>query len=211
VERNGSTVFEETYQYYLSKIRKVDLFGLAGRLGARVEGEALKILLFQEEHSVSHEAILDASGRRAPHDVCVILANYVLLCPDTVPPPGGWSHFRDFRDAGPLTAYFANDVEGAVAKRFSKRRPALEKAGAHLGGEPPGISLSYDLSLTFCALPNIFLLLLFNDADEEFPAQSRLLFHSRTEALLDAECTAMLGRQLVERLRRVEKNSIFGT
>jgi hypothetical protein len=45
--------------------------------------------------------------------------------------------------------------------------------------------------------------MLFNDADEEFPAKCSVLFPVRTEeAYLDAECIAMLGSLLFRRLKR---------
>ena len=51
------------------------------------------------------------------------------------------------------------------------------------------------------ALPRIPLLLLFNDRDEEFPAQCSVLFEKRTEAYLDMECVAMVGMLLCEYLK----------
>ena len=49
------------------------------------------------------------------------------------------------------------------------------------------------------------MLLQFNDKDEEFPAECRLLFEERAEAYLDAECLAMLGRHLCKRLQHVRR------
>ncbi|MGD8762104.1 MAG: DUF3786 domain-containing protein [Desulfobacteraceae bacterium] len=39
-------------------------------------------------------------------------------------------------------------------------------------------------------------MLLFNDKDEEFPAQCSVLFERRTENYLDMECVAMVGMLL---------------
>ena len=44
-------------------------------------------------------------------------------------------------------------------------------------------------------------LLLFNDTDEEFAAQSTVLFERRAEKYLDAECLAMVGMLLYEYLK----------
>ena len=56
--------------------------------------------------------------------------------------------------------------------------------------------------MQFDALSNIPLLLLFNDKDDEFPAQSAVLFEKRAEKLLDMECLAMVGMLFSEYLRK---------
>jgi hypothetical protein len=44
------------------------------------------------------------------------------------------------------------------------------------------------------------LLLLFNDEDEDFPAQCSLLFQRRAEKFLDMECLAIIGWLLADSL-----------
>jgi hypothetical protein len=46
------------------------------------------------------------------------------------------------------------------------------------------------------------LLLLFNDADEGFPAACSVLFERRAGGYLDMECLAMSGMLLAERLKK---------
>jgi hypothetical protein len=72
-----------------------------------------------------------------------------------------------------------------------------------LGGYPPDFEIAYDLFMQFDALPRVPVILLFNDADEEFPAQSSLLFERRAEKYLDPECLAMAGRILFTCLKDV--------
>ena len=49
------------------------------------------------------------------------------------------------------------------------------------------------LSYVFKALPQIPVYLLFNDRDEEFPADATILFERKTGDFLDMECVAMIG------------------
>jgi hypothetical protein len=45
------------------------------------------------------------------------------------------------------------------------------------------------------------MLLLFNDKDDEFPAQCSVLFEKRAEKFLDMECLAMVGMHFFEYLK----------
>ena len=83
---------------------------------------------------------------------------------------------------------------------FTGRPGALHQAAAGLGGQAPTDSFPHDLALAIPALPKVPLLLLFTDADDEFPAACSVLFERRAAAYLDMECLAMLGMQLARRL-----------
>jgi hypothetical protein len=74
-------------------------------------------------------------------------------------------------------------------------------AELEIGGYASAEAFSYDLSRRFDALPKVPLLLLFNDKDDEFPAQCSILFEKRTEKFLDMECLAMVGMLFFEYLK----------
>lgn len=198
---NRADVFEETYRYYLSRLRQLSFDSLADTLGVGLEGGSMKVPFFQNIYRVSEKEIVDQSGKKPPHDICVILSNYILMCPAETPLGGGWAHYRDLKNSGPLTAYFANDVEHAVEKFFSGKPGALKKAADALRGSYPELDVDCDVAVQFYALPRIPVLLLYNDEDEEFPAKCSVLFESGAEHYLDAESLAMLGWQLFNNLR----------
>jgi hypothetical protein len=62
------------------------------------------------------------------------------------------------------------------------------------------LELASDFLSSFIVLPRVPILLLFNEADEDFPAQSSVLFEHRARHYLDMECLAMVGTLLVEHL-----------
>jgi len=204
-----SSVFEKTYKDYLEQVTKIDLRSIQEKLGVKVEGNAVIIPLFGKPTRVSARGIIDQSGQRPSFGICVILCKYLLLCPDSIPKETEWTAYRDFKDAGPLTTYFANDVERSIAARFSGRLRELETAGKALGGCPPEMELSNDLSMRFEALPRVPLLMLYNDADEEFSAQCSVLFQRRAETYLDAECLAMVGRLLFTKLETAAEGMLI--
>jgi len=205
-----SPVFEKTYKDYLEQVTKIDVMSIKEKLGVRVEGNATTIPLFGKPIRVSARGIIDQSGQRPSFDICVILCKYLLLCPDSIPEETEWVAYRDLKDAGPLTVYFANDVERSIAKRFSGRLRELETAGKALGGCPAGMEFSNDLSMRFDALPRVSLLMLYNDADEEFSAQCSVLLARCAERYLDAECLAMVGRLLFTNLETAAGEMLIG-
>jgi hypothetical protein len=105
-----------------------------------------------------------------------------------------------------LTVYFANDVERAISGYFAGRLDDMKQACEALGGYPPDIEVTYDLSMQFDALPQVPVVLLFNDADDEFSAKSSVLFERRAEDYLDPECLAMVGRLLFTCLKKTGNN-----
>jgi hypothetical protein len=193
---NAGSVFEQTYDHYLARISQVDLGLLKERLGVMVDGKEIVVPLFGRPYRVSDRGILDPSDKRPPLDICVILCKYILTCPDESHVGLDWVTYKDFKDSGPLTTYFSHDVEHDLAAAFSGRVGLMALAGERLGGYSPELNLAYDLSVQFDALPRVPVIVLFNDADDEFPAKCTVLFQRRAERYLDAESLAMLGRNL---------------
>jgi hypothetical protein len=198
---NKSSVFEETYSNYLARIVELDFTKIAGRLGAEMSGDELIIPLFGNPHRISNQGLSDLSGNRPDFSVCVVLFKYLLLCPDDDPGEDDWVSFKDFKDAAPFAGAFVNYTEAPLANHFAGGLARLKAAARALNGQPPAADFPYDLCLQFPVLPKVPVLLLFNDADEEFAARCAVLFERRAEKYLDMECLAMVGMQLFERLK----------
>ncbi|MBU1172931.1 MAG: DUF3786 domain-containing protein [Proteobacteria bacterium] len=199
--KTEGTVFERTYKDYLEQLKGLSFESIAQKLGAKIEGQTLKIQLFNMEYAVSSQCIADPWGKKPSYDICVILCKYLLLCPDESPKKYDWVSFRDLKDSGPLINYFTQDVERSIASQFSGKIDDLKKASDLIGAYPSAIDVKYDISLLFNALPKIPVMMLYNDTDDEFSATCSVLFEQRVEAYLDAECIAMLGRHLFNRLK----------
>ena len=203
-----ASVFEETYTNYLSQIAGLDFKKIAAQLGAEMDGDEMMIPFFGEPHRISAAGISDPSGKRPNFSVCVVLFKYLLLCPDNDPVEKDWVSFKDFKDSAPFAGSFVNYTEAPLAKYFSGRVAELEMASRKIKGHPPDATFSYDLCMQFDVLPKIPVLLLFNDADEEFPAQCAMLFERRAEKYLDMECLAMVGMLLFEYLKLASEKPV---
>lgn len=199
------TIFEKNYEKYLVQLKKISFKSIASTIGGKVEDNAIEIPLLGKNYSISFSGITDPSGNKPAYDICVVLSKYLLLCPDTTPKEDEWISFRDFKNSGPLTNYFNNDVERSIASYFKRNLDGLKKSGRSISGYHPNLDVNYDFAMQFDTLPRIPVILLFNDADEEFSAKCFVLFERRAEKYLDAECIAMLGWQLFNHLRKADK------
>lgn len=193
-------VFEKIHQEYLARVAGLDLTGKQHLLGIRVDGQAVFIPFFNDTFTVTPRDISDHKGRRPPHSVCVILCQYLLLSPDRAEDDRQLVTYRDFKDAAPYVQGFDNTAQKPNSKAFAGRIAELEAGCRHSGGTPCDIGISCDLSYMFEALPRVRIYLVFNDADEDFPADCSLLFEKQAAKYLDMECLAMIGMVLAQRL-----------
>jgi hypothetical protein len=195
-------IFQQIYQGYLKQLSQVDLQTIANRTGVEIEANSILVPLFNQLHKISPRGIVDPSGKEPPHAVKVVLCQYLLHAPAVEPEGEDWVSYKDFKDASPFVGGFQNNTEKAIAKDFVGRLEVLRRACVQLGGRDPGLNWGYQLSMKFDPLPRVPILLLFNDADEEFPAQCLLLFERRAEKFLDMESMAILTWLLTDYLNQ---------
>lgn len=195
---------EKTYQAYLARIREIDLSRLSSDLGLIKHQNHHQVNFFRSVFSIRPEGFFSESGKQPPYDICIVLCKYLLMCPQTAPREDNYVAFRDFKASGPLTVYFSTDVEQLICKKFSGRLDRLAAQCRAAGGRPAAIDADYDLIMEFNALPKVPMVLLFNDRDEDFDAQAKVLYEQRAESYLDAECLAILGNLLYQTLSRQE-------
>ena len=191
-----ASVFKETYQNYLDQIGEIDLDSIAEKLGGRVEKDEMVLSFFGQPYRISSRGITDPFGKQPPMGISVVLCKYLLLCPAIPSLDKEWVSYRDFKNTAPLVHSFINHAERPIVQNYSNRLKDLAAACKKLGGKDPGLDLNYQLIMILYPLPKVPLLLLFDDVDEEFPAQCKVLFERRAEHYLDPECLAIIGRLL---------------
>ncbi len=200
-----SPVFEQHYDAYLRQLAGLDLAALGAALGGRVEDLSGNTVVhqsyFNRPYKISSKGIARSSGQKAGYDTCIILCRYFIMARDwmgknSLGDACEWVGFRDLKDSGPLTVYFRDNVEQVLSDTLSGQLSGASAICAELNAAAPDMDVSYDLALEIQALPMIPMLLLFNDAEEGFPASCSILFRAGVETFLDAECIAMLGYRL---------------
>lgn len=193
-------IFKKTFADYLKQIGRLDLNACRQTLDFDMEDDTALIPMFDRRYHVSRDEICDSAGKRADWSIAVLLCKYLLLCPSAPLLSRDLRTFKDFKDAAPLVGYFDSTVQGRIAREFSGRPNDLGEACRAIGGKPYAQELAYQIKYRFSALPKIPVYLLFNDAEEGFPAQCTLLFEQRVQNYLDMESLAILGGTLAHRL-----------
>lgn len=187
-------VFKENYEKYLNQISKLDFSKTAKILGLKIKDTSICVPFFNKCIKVNKSGMYDEDGKQPMYSECVVIAKYLLMAQDYVPEPKGWVTYKDFKDAAPFAGAFSNNVERMIEKRFSNKIDKLKEAGKILGGNlVTDMDLSYELIMRFFVLPRFHILLVFNDEDEEFPAEARILFQDNADKILDMECLAISG------------------
>jgi hypothetical protein len=202
------SIFEETYQNYLAQLAGIDLASRAGILGMEIKDGEVFVPLMGKTYRVSPKGVFDPSGKEPLPAVSILLCRYLLLCPEREPQGDNWVTYKDFKDAAPFVGGYISNTEKALVKEFSNRLEELKGACQKLGAGPADLELSYQIVSRFAVLPNIPILLLFNDEDEEFPAQGAMLFQQKAAAYLDMECLAILGWLLTDALIQAGGKSV---
>ncbi len=202
---NKAPVFEKIVEDYLLQIAAHEAKEeVAQSLEIDVADGRYRIPFFHRAYMIGTDRIVDADGKPATHLVSVVLCKYLLLCPNL--PSGGVDlvTYKDFKDAAPFVGGFRNTVEKPFARNFEHSLPLLEKRCLELGGRFFDTEVSCQLSFRFNALPKVPVVLLFNDADEDFPAQATFLFQKNAASFLDMECLAMIGGALAYNLQEMK-------
>ena len=195
-------IFGQIYKDYLKQIDQLDLQTLANKIGTEIKNDSILIPFFGQPYRISGHGITDSSGEEPSHSIKIVLCQYLLHYPPFEPEGKDWASYKDFKEAAPFVGGFQNNTERAIARNFAGKLKELREASLGLGAKDPGLDWNYQLIMMFDPLPHIPLLLLFNDADDEFPAQCLLLFEQRAQRYLDLECLAILAWLLSDNLHQ---------
>jgi hypothetical protein len=188
--------FDLVYKDYLIELANIDLADRAQALNLKMESNRIIIPFFGRQHFISKRDVLDDDGKAPTPAVATVLLNYVLQNTRVPPSNAEKISFREINGAGPLVVSFANNTNHLIASTFAGRLDDLEAACRGLGAAPDVEAGSTDLFMQFQALPGVPQFLSFNDRDEDFPAQSHMLFQRSAETCLNLESLLVLGTYL---------------
>jgi len=138
------------------------------------------------------------TGKKPSIPVTLLIMHY-LINADGTPLAEHWVSFREFPGGQGYYPVFQARTALRLVKAFGSDRESFEKAAHSLGGE----RLSFgDSSFLFRMFPRLWLAVVLNLADEEFPASAQVLFDGSAAHYLPSEDLVVLGELLVSRLIR---------
>lgn len=196
------TVFEQTLLALKPKVAALDFARLAESVGATLLGaDCMKIAFLNDDYTVTKDCILDPAGKEPQPFIAILIYNHLCM-PDPPPPSGEWITFGSVPASHAKDKAWAAHVEEVIARHFSGNVEGLRKACERLGGRPATMSGSHDAACEFRFFPHYPVLLLFYDAvaDEDFPAQVKLLLDRNVDKYLDIESIVVLGEEFAGRL-----------
>ncbi|MDO4262348.1 MAG: DUF3786 domain-containing protein [Eubacteriales bacterium] len=110
---------------------------------------------------------------------------------------GDWVPFRSLKDASPFAPAFQRGDIDVFSQTFSGHIKLLKSACEKLGGTPiPHSDAGYELH-AFACIPVRFL---FWDGDDEFPAQSNILFDRGATGFIHVESMVSIASEGIARL-----------
>jgi hypothetical protein len=185
--------FDLIYKDRLKELVGINLAERAQALELEMRTNGLIVPFFGRQHFISPKGVIDGDGKAPTPAVATVLLDYTLHNTGVPPANPEKISFRDFKSAGPLVVSFANNTNHLIASSFAGRLETLKAACLDLGGVPAVDAVSTDLFMKFQALPGVPQYLSFNDRDDDFPAQSHLLFQRSAESYLNLKSLFVLG------------------
>ncbi len=130
-----------------------------------------------------------AAGRRLGDSGALIVLHF-LLGEGGMPATGEWIAYRDLPGARNHAAAYHVEAETPLADRLGEDLTDWREFAERRGFE---LREYGDLSFVWMALPHIPLLFVLTAADEELPAEARILYDSSAGTWLPSEDLAVLG------------------
>ena len=205
MNKERAAVFEETYQYYLEQVRRINFLDKAEMLGVERDGDRLAIPLYDKIYYFSAVGLSAKNEGKISPAVQVMICKYILMgSSERAKIKDKFVTYREFKNAGPLVSYFTTNTNKTLETTFSGNVELLKERSQRIGGEIMGSEM-YDLSLRFYAFPKVPVVVNFNDSDDLFPAKCSVLYRSTAAHYLDMECLAMTGTLLTGKLIKPER------
>jgi hypothetical protein len=199
-QEHGPDQLREARQKARAGFEQLDPAWAASRSGTSYSfSEGLfRVPFFGEEYRVSFPTgeVRSADGSPAGGYEELIILHY-LMSATGAPVEERWVSYRDLPGARYHEPAFVADVEGPLSKGLVGRLESLREWARQNADSP---DLPGDVVASWRVLPRVPLLIIFNEADDEFPASARVLFDASAPGYLSTEDLSELAEIAAERL-----------
>ena len=191
---------EQYYHSQMAALAEADLPSQAPALGLDIDDRGrVPIRFFNRDYLVSNTAVEALDGAPVPLDHQSILAHYLMSRGR-----GGLS--GEFLPIGRLTGVVSTGASPSdslivpLAANFADRYDLFARAARQIGGQAEGRAPSGGEAWLFPVLPLFPVRIVFFEADDEFPAEIKVLFDSSAPSFVAYECLELMELVLVEEL-----------
>lgn len=122
---------------------------------------------------------------------------YYFISADGTPVTGRYIAYSELPDGRFYSQAFQGYTGQELARRFANDPEALHRTAGKLGGSPQSLG---DCSYLFPLFPNINLMLVFWQGDEDFPSNCQILFDQAAASQLPTDACAIAGSMLTRKL-----------
>jgi Domain of unknown function (DUF3786) len=184
------------------RLAGIDPSLLANRSGSEFISSEIHLLLWGKPVCLTWPGFiaLDNTTRQELHPDQQALLLYYLSTADGTPVTGQWISFADLPGGRFYNQAFQGYTGHVLSKAFGSDKPAFERAAARLDGRPYPLG---DAAFIFHTLPNLALLVIFWQGDEDFDPSYQILFDSTASHYLPTDACAVLGSILTHQLIKV--------
>jgi hypothetical protein len=191
-----------------SQIRMVPPDELAKRTGSRFEadngkGGTFRVDYWDEEIDISYPEIVayGISSGKALNTFDQAMLAYYFSCSDGTPLAGSWIAYSELPDGSFYAQAFQGYTSGPLNRAFGNDLEIFSRAAGSLSGRKPWSAGDLgDRAFVFPVFPQVSLLAVCWQGDEEFPSSYRILFDSAASHHLTTDACAILGSTLTRRL-----------
>ena len=163
------------------------------------------LMLWEDEVSLSYpdfSAQYRRTGNHLPQMDLVMLLYYFNTSDGTVK-TGRWISFSEIPDGKFYNQAFQGYTGQRLARSFLDDMANFEHATTSLGGTPFPLGSA---SFTFKVLPQVSLLVVFWQGDEDFPSSFQILFDASSSHYLPTDAYAILGSMLTSKLIKAKNH-----
>jgi hypothetical protein len=182
-----------------AQLEGIEPSALAARTGSEFTSSEFRLLLWGKPVCLTWPGCiaLDTATRQElrPDQQAWLL--YYFNTADGTPETGQWISFADLPDGRFYNQAFQGYTGQELSRDFGSDQAAFERAAARLDGRPYPLG---DTAFIFHVLPNVTLLVVFWQGDEDFPPSYQILFDETASHYLPTDACAVLGSTLTRRL-----------
>lgn len=200
IDQNSKNGYAQIYLDLVRQLAAFDFSVNAANLELSVNHDgSVTVNFFKRNYLVDHEGVWPLDGLPVGVNHLSLVAHYAMSA-GLGDPSGQFLPLR--RLTGTVEgggSYERDAVNTPLLCRFS-RQSELEEAIARIGGEPAGPDPSGGLAWIFHPFPKVVLKLIYHEAEEDFPAEYRLLFDSAATRFVAFEALGFLAGVFVSEL-----------